>query len=277
MKIKSDNYTVGDLAKFYGVSTDTVRLYDKKGILISEKNDENNYRIYSRDDMIVMDFIVKLRMMDISLTDIKSITGDFDLSQIHDYSIDKIHEIEDEIQRLSALKAKMESFADSIENIEANLGKVMVRQRPVFILRDIKDSIAETNRCFEALGLDTMPRLTVYGNNAFDPRNMKLARDVETRSDAADYYMSQEDNRGITKNSDFPKEGFLVLPSKLCIHTLIKALPEHEYDFLYKIREYAERHNFRLTGEIVNRTVLTKSKGIHCADYYECWYSIDPD
>ena len=30
MKIKADNYTIGDLAKFYGVSTDTIRLYDKK-------------------------------------------------------------------------------------------------------------------------------------------------------------------------------------------------------------------------------------------------------
>ena len=60
MKIKADNYTIGDLAKFYGVSTDTIRLYDKKGVLLSQKNDENNYRIYSRDDMIMMDYIVKL-------------------------------------------------------------------------------------------------------------------------------------------------------------------------------------------------------------------------
>lgn len=275
MKIRDDNYTVGYLAKFYGVSTDTVRLYDKKGVLLSEKNDENNYRIYSRDDMIMMDFIVKLRTLDIPLSDIKKITGDLGIEETHAYCLEKIKQIEEEIERLSALKEKTEELVTSINAIHSHLDKVTVRESPVFILRDIEDGIAAANERFETLGLNTMPMLTVYGSNAFNPQTMKMASQIGTRASVADYYICQEDNRGITKRADFPHDEFTVVPSKLGIHTIVKALPKQEYDFHYKIKEYAMAHQFKLTGENLNRTLLAKSKGVYCADYYECWYFIE--
>lgn len=275
MKIRDDNYTVGYLAKFYGVSTDTVRLYDKKGVLLSEKNDENNYRIYSRDDMIMMDYIVKLRTLDIPLSDIKKITGDLDIEETHAYCLEKIKQIEEEIERLSALKEKTEELVTSIAAIHSHLDKVTVRESPIFILRDIEDGIAAANERFETLGLNTMPMLTVYGSNAFNPQTMKMASQIGTRASVADYYICQEDNRGITKRADFPHDEFTVVPSKLGIHTIVKALPKQEYDFHYKIKEYAMAHQFKLTGENLNRTLLAKSKGVYCADYYECWYFIE--
>ena len=277
MKIKADNYTIGDLAKFYGVSTDTIRLYDKKGVLLSQKNDENNYRIYSRDDMIMMDYIVKLRMLEIPLTDIRKITGDFSIAETREYCLHKIEKIEEELERLSGLKAKTEKLVTSVEAIETHLDKITVCESPVFILRDIEEGIAVTNELFDALQLDTIPMLTVYGSNAFAPETMKMASQAETRASVADYYISQEDDRGITKRADFPHDQFTILPSKLGIHTIIKALPEQEYHFHYRIKEYAKAHCFKLTGENLNRTLLAKSKGVYCADYYECWYFIEED
>ena len=49
-------YHIGELAAYYGVSSDTLRLYDKKGIL-SPKKDVNGYRVYSREDMIFLDYV----------------------------------------------------------------------------------------------------------------------------------------------------------------------------------------------------------------------------
>lgn len=277
MKIKDGNYTIGDLAKFYGVSTDTIRLYDKKGVLLSQKNDENNYRIYSRDDMIMMDYIVKLRMLEIPLTDIRKITGDFSIEETREYCLHKIGQIEEELERLSSLKAKTEKLLTSVEAIETHLDKITVCESPVFILRDIKDGVATANEYLARLDLETIPMLTVYGSNAFAPEMMKMASQAETRASVADYYISQEDDRGVTKREDFPHEDFIVVPPMLGIHTIIKALPEGEYDFHYKIEEYAKKHHFRLTGKNLNRTLLAKSKGVYCADYYECWYFIEED
>ena len=40
MKYKLDDYKVGEIAKFYGVSVDTVRFYDRKGVLKPEKKSD---------------------------------------------------------------------------------------------------------------------------------------------------------------------------------------------------------------------------------------------
>ena len=104
-----------------------------------------------------------------------------------------------------------------------------------------------------------------------------MTRAIGTRASVADYYISKEDDRGVTKCDDFPYEDYIVVPSKLGIRTIIKALPEQEYDFHYIIEEYAKKHYFKLTGKVLNRTLLAKSKGVYCADYYECWYFIEDD
>lgn len=275
MKIELDDYTVGALAKFYGVSTDTVRLYDRKGILLSQKNDENNYRIYSRDDMIVMDFIVKLRSMDIPLMDIVKIMGDFSIEEIRDYGLNRMNHIDEEMKRLAGLRAKTEEFVKLMEILETNLNKFTVRESPTFILRDIEYSIAATNKHFESLGLHTMPLLTVYGKNGIDPEIVEMASQVETRPSVADFCISQEDHLGVTKRVDFPKDEFLVLQPGMCIYGMFKVQPNKKFDFQHRTIAYAKAHNYKLTGENVVRTVLAKSKGAYQADYYECWSFID--
>ena len=44
MEDRKDLYYIGELAEYFGVSRDTLRLYDKVGIL-SPKKDEKNHNI----------------------------------------------------------------------------------------------------------------------------------------------------------------------------------------------------------------------------------------
>ena len=67
MKYKLDDYKVGEIAKFYGVSVDTVRFYDRKGVLKPEKKSDNNYRTYNKEEFISMDYIMRLRSLGISI------------------------------------------------------------------------------------------------------------------------------------------------------------------------------------------------------------------
>jgi DNA-binding transcriptional MerR regulator len=48
MKYQVKDYYVKEIADYYGISAQTVRLYDKKGLLPSGKNELNGYRIYTR-------------------------------------------------------------------------------------------------------------------------------------------------------------------------------------------------------------------------------------
>ncbi len=63
MKYQVKDYCVKEIADYYGISAQTVRLYDKKGLLPSDKNKLNGYRIYTREDIVTMDYICRLKKM----------------------------------------------------------------------------------------------------------------------------------------------------------------------------------------------------------------------
>ena len=54
MQEKKIAYSVGEMAEYFGISRDTLRLYDKMGILSPMKNENNGYRVYSRVDFICL-------------------------------------------------------------------------------------------------------------------------------------------------------------------------------------------------------------------------------
>lgn len=275
MIIKPEDYTVGALAKFYGISADSIRLYDKKGILPSKKNDENNYRIYSRADLIVMDFIVKLRSMDISLADVSEILNNFGLGQTLDTCRTKLASVEAEIQRLQQISRKLGEFITRADQIEGRLNMFSIKENPAFIIRDIDASIADTNKAFESLPLDTMPLLTIYTRDGYSEEHMEKMRQKRSRAAVAEIYISQEDHLGISEREDFNEKGFFVMKPKMCIHVVMCMMVNEEYRFSEEIKKYAKQHSFSLTGESIARLILTEKNQSEPRDYYEIWSAIE--
>ncbi len=84
-----DKYCIGDLAKHYGISTDTLRLYDRQGVLLSHRA-PNGYRYYTRTDFICLGYILRLRKNNMPLADIGplmhggSLESVADAARLHD-------------------------------------------------------------------------------------------------------------------------------------------------------------------------------------------------
>lgn len=66
-------YKINELSKLAGVSTRTLRYYDKIGLLSPSNIAENNYRIYSEKEIDLLQQILFYKELGFSLTDIKSI------------------------------------------------------------------------------------------------------------------------------------------------------------------------------------------------------------
>ena len=47
-------WMIGELAKMFDVSTDTLRYYEAEGLLRSHRNEANGYRQYSYDELFVL-------------------------------------------------------------------------------------------------------------------------------------------------------------------------------------------------------------------------------
>lgn len=66
---------IGELARRVGVSTDTVRFYEKSGCLPRASRRDNAYREYGEPDVEHLRLIIDLRRLDVPLDDAARIAG----------------------------------------------------------------------------------------------------------------------------------------------------------------------------------------------------------
>lgn len=66
---------IGELAERSGVSRDTIRFYERNGLIQSHPGDSatNNYRDYPEENLIRLDFFTKARDAGISIADLRDI------------------------------------------------------------------------------------------------------------------------------------------------------------------------------------------------------------
>lgn len=69
--MKEHTYSIGKLAELSGVSVKALRVYEKKGLIVPVRNDENNYRIYDEDSKVRLQRIQMLQFLGFSLEQIK--------------------------------------------------------------------------------------------------------------------------------------------------------------------------------------------------------------
>ena len=61
---------IGPLAQLTGVDTQTIRFYDKQGLLPLPDRQENGYRVYTKEHGEWLAFIRRCRILDLSLAEI---------------------------------------------------------------------------------------------------------------------------------------------------------------------------------------------------------------
>ncbi len=110
-------FTVGEMAKIHNVSAQTLRYYDKIGLLKPEYVDKNNsYRYYGIDQFALLDAVVFLRSLGLSINDIKSYINDRKLNSFLNILELQKKTISMEIKRLKVLEKGIDIKLDSIKD-----------------------------------------------------------------------------------------------------------------------------------------------------------------
>ena len=65
------NMTIGEMARRAGVTTHTVRYYERIGVLDDKQRAANGYRIYSEWDIYALRLVRRAKMLGLSLAEIK--------------------------------------------------------------------------------------------------------------------------------------------------------------------------------------------------------------
>ncbi|MBT0520856.1 MerR family transcriptional regulator [Morganella morganii] len=101
-------FTIGETAALLGVSTQTLRFYDKKSILKPGYTDnENGYRYYTFEQFHYIDRIKYLQKMNMNLSDIKTIMESGDKNKLTEYLI---QEKSRKLQQMAELKKTIETL-----------------------------------------------------------------------------------------------------------------------------------------------------------------------
>jgi len=93
---------INEVEKVTGITSSNIRYYERKELLVPQRTTENNYRLYNTDDIERLKQIKILRMMGISISDIKDIfdgKADFKTTVSQ-----RINELEAEEQNIITVK-----------------------------------------------------------------------------------------------------------------------------------------------------------------------------
>lgn len=107
------NLQIGEVSKRSGMSIDTIRFYEKEGLLKKPSRSEGGFRLYPKEAVDQLVFIRKAQEMGLTLKEIKEIMccGDKGLEPCCDLTVNmfskKIKEFERKIQELNLMKRKL--------------------------------------------------------------------------------------------------------------------------------------------------------------------------
>ena len=120
----------GELAKAAGVSSDTLRHYERKGLLRAERS-SNGYREYSQDALERVRMIRQALIVGFTLDELTTVFKVFDsggapCQKVRDLAALKLAEIESHLQEVTALR---DDLRDSLKDWDARLTKTAAGQR----------------------------------------------------------------------------------------------------------------------------------------------------
>ena len=118
-------YTVANMAKVTGLTSHTLRYYEKESLLLNVPRDSAGRRYYSEDHLVAVKFISALRSTDMSIGTIKDYISLYRQGPHTGHermAILKKHE-QSVIEHLADVKINLQMIKKKIKHYEDTLGK----------------------------------------------------------------------------------------------------------------------------------------------------------
>lgn len=109
--------TIGKVAKLAGVGIDTLRYYERQGLIDPAERTGSNYRVYEKDAILRLRFVKRAQELGFTLTEIKELLGlradgDASCADVRDRALAKVANLEDRIRSLQAMRRTLAKLAE---------------------------------------------------------------------------------------------------------------------------------------------------------------------
>ncbi len=267
-------YKINKLAKILGVTTNTIRRYEKMGYIVPER-DESDYRWYNESDVPKIANIRLLRKTGFTHQDIEMFLGN-SRSEIKSISRKRLDEIDEEMRRLKYLRHWLKDNIQLLDTFdEMGDGFVTRENRTTLyvIYSDGEDLLCEEERLEPLHGflyrVEEVQLITIYKQE-----------DVENGVIRPHYALAIKETD--IERLEIPKEIIdspyvEVYPCKTCVYGTI-SIPAGDIDnydaqreaimeFKERLTPYLEENDFVLDGDVAAYVVELLGSTI---DYLIC-------
>ncbi len=102
-------FRIGELADKCGVNKETIRYYERKGLIPEPDRTESGYRMYSQQIINRMNFIKRMQELGFTLSEIDKLLGVVDRNEakcrdMYDFTVLKIEDIQCKIEDLKKIE-----------------------------------------------------------------------------------------------------------------------------------------------------------------------------
>jgi MerR family mercuric resistance operon transcriptional regulator len=107
---------IGKVAKQVGITVETIRFYEKKGLIEPPMRNESGYRNYSEEVVQIVSFIKRAKELGFSLKEIKNLmalryTPGTTCSEVKNQTMEKIEDIDRKVEDLLKIKGALTELA----------------------------------------------------------------------------------------------------------------------------------------------------------------------
>lgn len=146
--MKRKYYKTGELSKIYKLGRDSIKYYEKLGLL-NPTRDTNSYRMYTIKDICNLNLIRELRTLDFSMQRIKEYIENRNISTTRKMLLEEIELIEKKVEDLNShkesLKKRLCSIDKCIEHTTFNRIELLYMNKRKALTVDSHESFAENN------------------------------------------------------------------------------------------------------------------------------------
>lgn len=122
---KKDHLQIGEVAEMLDVTTRTIRYYEEFGIMEPPQRLEGGMRIYAKEDITRLRFILKLKELGITLKEMQELADIYKLHKDSDKIMPRlleildhhIRKIDEKITKLSSLRQDIVGYRGRISDI----------------------------------------------------------------------------------------------------------------------------------------------------------------
>lgn len=271
--MKKKEYLIGDVAAMTGVSRDTLRFYEKKGIITVRKK-ENGYRYYSEDDIFELSSIFYHRKMNIGLDEIEHLwSGDASFETAAKVTQQQIEAEEQEILKHQQALIRLQLFQEECRKISQNLNKVSVRSLPkAYVIETCKTPqegvIAWFCQSQKEPGLDMLYTYDFYTYDEQSEEDM-----MKFQNSSLLLYKELADCLSSSFNvSSYPMTGITD-----CLYTIVEShdrVPSSKT--VRSMLNWGKEHDFYMGNHIVSDYIMHGMQGGTFTYYLEIYIPIIP-